>query len=106
MNAIKQDIDIRRFRPNIVIETIDNKPFIEDSWVGKNIVIGENGVKMSVTLKDERCMMVNLDPETAESESAIMKSVVQLNNNFAGVYGAVIQTGTIAVGQKLYVEGI
>jgi uncharacterized protein len=103
MNAIKHDIDIRRFRPNIVIETIDKQPFIEDSWVGNNIVIGENGAKMSVTLKDERCMMVNLHPETAESDPAIMKSVVQLNNNFAGVYGTVLQTGTIAVGQKLYV---
>jgi uncharacterized protein len=103
MNAIQQDIDIRRFRPNIVIETIDKQPFIEDYWVGKNIVIGENSAKMSIILKDERCMMVNLHPETAESDPAIMKSVVQLNNNFAGVYGTVLQTGTIAVGQKLYV---
>ena len=104
INAIQQNTDIRRFRANIVIETIDNMPFIEDSWVGENITIGGDGAKMHVTLKDERCMMVNLDPETAQVEPAIMKSVVKLNNNFAGVYGTVIQTGTIAVGQKIYMQ--
>jgi MOSC domain-containing protein YiiM len=47
-------------------------------------------------------MMLNLNPETAQTDPTIMKSVVQLNNNYAGVYGTVLQTGTIAVGQKLY----
>lgn len=101
MNAVKQGVDIRRFRPNIVIETVDKKPFTEDSWVGKTIVIGDKGATMSVTLKDERCMMINLDPDTAKSDPSMMKSVVQLNNNYAGIYGTVLQTGTIAVGQKL-----
>ncbi|MFY8001754.1 MAG: MOSC domain-containing protein [Candidatus Kapaibacteriota bacterium] len=102
MNAVKQGIDIRHFRANIVIETSDNQPFGEDSWVGKSIAIGEEGARMAVTLKDERCMMLNLNPETAQTDPTIMKSVVQLNNNYAGVYGTVLQTGTIAVGQKLY----
>lgn len=104
MNAIQQGVDIRRFRPNIVIETVDKQPFIEDSWVGKNIIIGDNGATMSVTLKDERCMMINLDPDTAKSDHSMMKSVVQLNNNYAGIYATVLQTGTIAVGQKLYLS--
>lgn len=103
MNAIQHNIDIRRFRPNIVIETMDNKPFSEDSWVGEHLSFGENGARMNVIMKDERCMMINLDPETAQSDATIMKSVVQLNNNCAGVYGTVLQTGTIAVGQKIYV---
>ena len=102
MNAIKHDIDIRRFRPNIVIETPDNTPFAEDSWVGKSISFGEHGAKMNVIMKDERCMMVNLDPETAQVEASIMKTIVQLNSNYAGVYGTVLQTGTLAVGQKIY----
>ncbi|MBL7989882.1 MAG: MOSC domain-containing protein [Candidatus Kapabacteria bacterium] len=102
MNAIKHNIDVRRFRPNIVIETIDNEPFREDSWVGERISFGENGARMNVIMKDERCMMINLDPETAQSDASIMKSVVQRNNNCAGVYGTVLQTGTIAVGQKIY----
>lgn len=102
MNAIKHNIDVRRFRPNIVIETIDNEPFREDSWVGERISFGENGARMNVIMKDERCMMINLDPETAKTDASIMKSVVQRNNNCAGVYGTVLQTGTIAVGQKIY----
>ncbi len=105
MNAIETNVDIRRFRPNIVIETVENTPFAEDAWVGKSICFGEaeDNAALSVTLRDERCMMINLDPNTAESNPSMMKTVVKLNNNCAGVYCTVTRTGTIAVGQKIYV---
>jgi MOSC domain-containing protein YiiM len=34
-----------------------------------------------------------------------MKSVVRLNGNNAGVYGTVVQTGTISVGQQVRLVG-
>lgn len=102
------DMDTRRFRPNIVIETTSNRAFAEDAYVGKSLFFGEaetgNGVGINVALLDERCMMVNLDPDTAESNPAVMKTVVQMNKNNAGVYCTVIGTGTLAVGQKVYVR--
>lgn len=47
-------------------------------------------------------MMVNLDPDTAKQDARVMKTVVGLNANQAGVYGTVVQTGTIQVGQAVY----
>jgi uncharacterized protein YcbX len=106
IDAIEQHsahtMDVRRFRPNILIETTDNTPFAEDAWVGKTIMLGETGVMLNVIMKDERCMMVNLDPDTAQAQATIMKSIVQLNNNDAGVYCSVLKTGRVEVGQKLY----
>lgn len=101
-------VDVRRFRPNIVIETRQNEPFVEDNWVGKTLVFGEvaDHPVVSVTLRDLRCVMVNLDPETAEVDPAVMKAAVRLNQNNAGVYGTVVKTGSLSVGQKIYLRAV
>lgn len=100
-----RDLDLRRFRPNIVIETDSVEPFGEDSWVGRTLMFGEgnSGAAVRVTLKDERCVMVNLDPDTAESDARVMKTVVRLNENYAGVYGMVIRVAELRVGQVVTV---
>jgi uncharacterized protein len=96
-------IDLLRFRPNIVIETSNGKPFGEDSWVGRTLLFGEahNGVAVRATLRDERCVMVNFDPETAELDSNVMKTVVRMNGNYAGVYGTVVRAGELRVDQTV-----
>ena len=96
-----RDLDIRRFRPNIVLETDSVEPFAEDIWVGRTLMFGEgdSAAAVRVTLKDERCVMVNLDPDTAESDARVMKTVVRLNENYAGVYGTVVRAGELRVGQ-------
>jgi uncharacterized protein YcbX len=93
--------DLRRFRPNVVIETGSAEPFEENSWVGRTLVFGEgnSGASIGVTMKDERCVMVNFDPDTAERDSQVMKTIVRLNENYAGVYGAVVRAGELRVGQ-------
>jgi uncharacterized protein YcbX len=95
-----RDLDLRRFRPNIVLETDSVEPFAEDIWVGRTLMFGEgNSAAVRVTMKDERCVMVNLDPDTAESDARVMKTVVRLNQNYAGVYGTVVRVGELRVGQ-------
>lgn len=101
-----RNLDIRRFRPNLFIETYGDEPFEEDHWVGKVLVFGENaeGGAVSITLRDKRCAMINFDPETAKTDPSFLKSVVRLNQNNAGVYGAVVGTGNLSVGQKIYLK--
>ena len=97
------DLDRRRFRANIVLETERTEPFLEDAWVGGLLVFGDSdpGPTVSVTMRDERCMMINLDPDTAKQDARIMKTVVRLTKNYAGVYGTVVRTGTIRVGDRV-----
>lgn len=92
-----RDVDLRRFRMNIVIETRNGEPFEEDRWVGRTLMFGDAAV--GVTMKDERCVMVNFDPDTAERDSVVMKTVVRLNGIYAGVYGTVVRAGELRVGQ-------
>ena len=98
------EFDARRFRANVLLEPADAEPFAEDTWVGGRLVFGdsESGPAVSVTARDVRCMMISLDPDTAKQEDGrVLKSVVRLNANNAGVYGTVVQTGTIHVGQTV-----
>jgi uncharacterized protein YcbX len=97
------DLDRRRFRANIVVETERREPFVEDGWVGRTLVFGDSdpGPAVSVTMCDARCMMLNLDPETGEQDARVMKTVVRLNKNNAGVYATVVRSGTIRVGDRV-----
>jgi len=102
-----RDLDLRRFRPNVVIGTNGAGPFEENGWVGRTLIFGEgnSGAAVGVTMKDERCVMVNFDPDTAERDSEVMKTVVRLNQNFAGVYGTVVRVGELHVGQVVTFGG-
>ena len=99
------EFDTRRFRANILLETDDDvEPFAEDTWIGGRLVFGdsESGPAVNVTARDVRCMMINLDPDSAKQEDGrVLKTVVRLNANNAGVYGTVVQTGTVHVGQTV-----
>ena len=98
-----EDLDRRRFRANIVLETERREPFLEDEWVGGTLMFGDGDQPpaVSVTMRDLRCVMVNLDPDTAAKDSHVMKTVVRLNQNNAGVYATVLRTGTIHVGDRV-----
>ncbi len=98
------EIDRRRMRANVVLETDSVEPFLEDDWVGATIVFGEGaeGPAVSVTARDERCVMVNLDPETGQQDPRVMKAAVRLNGNYAGVYATVVRAGSIHVGQTIH----
>lgn len=97
------DLDRRRFRANVVVETERGETFLEDEWVGRTLVFGDGdaGPAVSVAMRDLRCVMVNIDPETGEQDGRVMKTVVRLNRNNAGVYATVVRTGTIRAGDRV-----
>lgn len=59
---------------------------------------------IAVTMRDLRCSMVNLDPDSASPAPEVMKAVVRANQNNAGIYGAVTRIGRLAVGQTLFLR--
>ena len=99
----EQNLDTRRFRANIVIATEGPESFQEDAWIGGRLVFGsrETGPTLSITMRDLRCMMINLDPDTARQDPRVMKAAVRLNKNYAGAYGTVVRTGDLSVGQPV-----
>jgi uncharacterized protein len=100
---VGQSPDLRRFRPNIVVRSLRPVPFQEDEWVGGVLSFGKGneGPAITVTLRDVRCSMVNLDPDTARPAPEVLKAVVRMHQNTAGVYGSVTRSGGLAVGQSI-----
>ena len=98
--------DVRRFRPNIVIASLRSVPFEEDEWVGGVLSFGEGieAAAIGVTMRDERCSMVNLDPDSARPAAEVLKAIVRVKDNKAGVYGTVTRRGGLAVGQPILFE--
>lgn len=95
--------DVRRFRPNVVVRLLRPVPFQEDEWLGGVLSFGEgdDAPAIAVTMRDLRCSMIALDPDSASTAPEMLKAVVRANQNHAGIYGAVTRTGRLAVGQTI-----
>ena len=93
-------VDKRRFRANVYLDLTSSEGFAEDEFVGRSLRIGSK-VVLSVLERDPRCMMITLDPDTAEKEPALLKKVAQAHSGMAGVYGAVLVEGTLRKGDSV-----
>ncbi|HLB09938.1 MAG TPA: MOSC N-terminal beta barrel domain-containing protein [Gemmatimonadaceae bacterium] len=98
-----RSLDVRRFRPNVVVRLLRSVPFQEDEWLGGVLSFGEgdDAPAITVTMRDARCSMVNLDPDSASASPEVLKAIVRANQNKAGIYGAVTRVGRLAVGQSI-----
>jgi hypothetical protein len=101
-----QSPDVRRFRPNVVVRLLQPVPFQEDEWLGGVLSFGEgdDAPAITVTTRDVRCSMVNLDPDSASPAPEMLKAVVRANQNTAGIYGAVTRIGRLAAGQTVFLH--
>jgi uncharacterized protein YcbX len=93
-------VDKRRFRANVYVDLPSSDGFAEDEFVGRSLRIGAK-VTVAVLQRDGRCMMVTLDPDTAEKTPAILKTIAQAHEGRAGVYGAVLVEGMIRKGDPV-----
>ena len=93
-------VDKRRFRANVYVDLTSSEGFAEDKFVGRSLRIGSK-VTVAVLQRDARCMMITLDPDTAEKTPAVLKAVAQAHEGMAGVYGAVLIEGMIRKGDPV-----
>jgi uncharacterized protein YcbX len=58
-----RSLDVRRFRPNVLVRLLRPVPFQEDEGVGGVLSFGEgdDAPAITVTMRDVRCSMVNFD---------------------------------------------
>ena len=65
---------------------------------------GDDAPAITVTMRDVRCSMVNLDPDSASPAPEVLKAVVGANQNNAGIYGVVTRIGQMAAGQRIFLR--
>ena len=96
--------EIRRFRPNIVIESkSEEKDFIENLWVDRKLMIGEE-IVLKVIGPCTRCVMIPLPQGDLEKDLGILSTVAKYNQVHAGVYASVVRGGIVRRGDIVQLE--
>jgi uncharacterized protein YcbX len=95
-------LDPLRFRPNLLVEAASGDPFAEDAWVGAVLTVG--GLRMRVDKRDQRCVMIDVDPATIERNPAVLRTVARQRDGCLGVYGTTVHPGRVSVGDAVLIE--
>ena len=86
--------DVRRFRPNIVIQSA-GEPYIENSWAGRTLGIGDE-VVLRVTIPCPRCVNTTLPQGDLPHDPGILRTIAQHNRRDLGVFGKLPCAGVYA----------
>lgn len=97
------DFNERRFRPNIVIQTLPELAgFVETNWLGRNLFIGE--MQLEVTTPCSRCVMTTLAQPGIAADPRVLRAAVMHNSATVGVYASTGGGGEIALGSQVWLE--
>jgi uncharacterized protein YcbX len=95
-------IDRRRFRPNIYIESVPEWPdFVEDSWQGGALSIGE-ALRVEGFQPTVWCVTSTLAQQELPRDLSILRTVAQHHRGCLGVYATVTRPGLLQVGDAAY----
>jgi hypothetical protein len=101
-SASRLDVDVRRFRPNILLEMIaPSCATTEQGWVGAILKIG--GVSLHIDSPTSRCSM----PGRAQpgfglrEQKGLARAMAEHAERNLGVNARVVETGTIKVGDPV-----
>ena len=96
--------DIRRFRPNFFVETVEGlEGLVESSWVGETLKIGT--ATLLVSAPTPRCGMTVRPQADLEYDKTILRTVVKEADQNLGVGAHCQEAGTIRVGDAVEIVG-
>jgi uncharacterized protein YcbX len=107
--------EARRFRPNIIVAVGKGEPdFVENSWVGLSVEIGET--LLLVTNPCPRCVMTTLPQADLPQDHGILRTAAQHNKPYVpalgsampsvGVYANVLRSGAVRRGDPVRVQQV
>ncbi|MGI9165166.1 MAG: MOSC domain-containing protein [Pyrinomonadaceae bacterium] len=92
--------DVRRFRPNFLIETYKEfEGLIEAGWNGRILRVGS--VELKCEIPCARCGMTSHAHSGLPKDPSVLRSIVKDANQNLGVYASVAQSGGISIGDPV-----
>ena len=92
------DWDVRRFRPNLVVEGPD-EPFAEDGWCGATLAVGT--ARLAARQPTVRCAMPLRAQPGLDRQPGLFRALDELHDNHLGTYLDVVRPGEIRVGDEV-----
>ncbi len=100
--TIKKDLDIRRFRGNLIVDDIP--PWEELAWPGQRLRVSE--VKFEVLQPAMRCPATSVNPQTGYRDLTVPEDMQEALDHLAcGIYARVVKSGTIEKGDLVKTIG-
>lgn len=94
--------DVRRFRPNFVIETEAGlSGLVENTWLGRSVRIG--ALTVQCPLPTPRCVMTTLAQPGLDKDSTVLRTIVRDADQNVGIYASISTPGQIKVGDVVEV---
>lgn len=90
--------DVRRFRPNIVVDTAALAGFAEAGWTG-HLRVG--GATLTIDMPTVRCVMTTLPQPSLAKDPSVLRSIVRDGGQNLGLYCSVTSPGRVAVGDAV-----
>ncbi len=91
-------IDVRRLRPNLLVETEgEGRP--EEAWLGASLRVGAAVVE--VVSRTERCAMTTMAQGGLGSAPGILRQLTASSDACLGVYGVVVRPGVVRAGDPV-----
>jgi uncharacterized protein YcbX len=92
--------DVRRFRPNFLVETNDEiQGLVESDWEGRRLRIGT--VELNCEIPTARCGMTTHAQKDLPKDPSVLRSIVKEANQNLGVYASVIRSGRVSEGDEV-----
>lgn len=95
-------VDVRRFRPTVLIETVEASGFIEKNWIGHGLRLGAVGLR--VEEETTRCGVTFIEQPGVEDDPEVLRSILRHNKRHLGVNCTVDATGTLHVGDEVFID--
>jgi len=97
------DFDVRRFRPNIVVDSGALRGLVENDWCGRTVRLGE--ARLRAQIPCVRCVMPTL-PQAGGvgKDPSVLRTVVREAGQNAGIGLEVIAPGVVRVGDEVVIE--
>jgi uncharacterized protein YcbX len=93
-------VDVRRFRPSLVIDTGEAEGHPEFAWAGQRFTLGSAVVE--VVNDCPRCAAITKEiNDDIPQDRAILRHVVRDLGQAVGVYCNVVQPGIVTLGDQL-----
>ena len=93
------EVDVRRFRPNILIDTGNAEGLLEVDWTGKKLRLGEVVIEMRTTTV--RCSIPAHAQRDFGSSRAVGRALIEKTKQHLGSYCNVVEGGQINVGDEV-----
>ena len=94
-----EDVDVRRFRPNVLIDTGDAQGLLEVDWTGKRLRMG--GVTIELMSTAVRCSMPAHAQREFGASRAVGRALIEHTRQHLGSYCNVVESGTVNVGDSV-----